>query len=107
MGAQGGVVMDGRDIGTAVFPLAELKIFMTASDTVRAQRRLDELVAKGHSVTMNEVLTNLRERDRIDSTRTEDPLRQAPDALVLDNSNLSPAQQLSAAKAWALKAIEG
>jgi len=105
MGKDGGVVMDGRDIGTAVFPMAELKIFMTASDAVRAQRRLDELIAKGQNVTMEEVLTNLRDRDRIDSTRAEDPLRQAPDALVLDNSNLSPAQQLSAAKAWAMKAI--
>lgn len=106
LGNQGGVVMDGRDIGTAVFPMAELKIFMTASDTVRAQRRLQELVEKGQAVTLDEVLANLRERDRIDSTRAEDPLRQAPDALVLDNSYLSPDQQLSAAKAWALKAIE-
>ncbi len=93
MGSKGGIVMDGRDIGTAVFPNAELKIFVTASDEIRAQRRYDELVAKGEEANFDEVLANLRERDRIDSTRAVAPLRQAPDALVLDNSHLTIPEQ--------------
>ncbi|MCR4995234.1 MAG: (d)CMP kinase [Bacteroidales bacterium] len=93
MGRQGGIVMDGRDIGTAVFPDAELKIFVTASDEIRAQRRYDELQSKGQHPDFNEVLENLRERDRIDSTRAVAPLRQAEDAVVLDNSHLTIAQQ--------------
>lgn len=93
MGLEGGIVMDGRDIGTTVFPNAELKIFVTASDEIRAQRRYDELVAKGEEANFDEVLANLRERDRIDSTRAVAPLRQAPDALVLDNSHLTIPEQ--------------
>ena len=93
MGRGGGVVMDGRDIGTVVFPHAELKIFVTASDEIRAQRRYDELAAKGEHPDFNAVLANLRERDRIDSTRAVAPLRQAPDALILDNSHLTIPEQ--------------
>ena len=99
MGRDGGIVMDGRDIGTAVFPNAELKIFVTASDEIRAQRRYDELAAKGERSDFNAVLANLRERDRIDSTRAVAPLRQAPDALVLDNSHLTIPEQ----KLWLLE----
>ncbi|MBQ7442535.1 MAG: (d)CMP kinase [Bacteroidaceae bacterium] len=98
MGAKGGIVMDGRDIGTAVFPHAEMKVFVTASDEIRARRRYDELCVKGEQPDFDDVLRNLRERDRIDSTRAVAPLRQAPDALVLDNSNLTIAQQ----KQWLL-----
>lgn len=100
MGESGGVVMDGRDIGTAVFPNAELKIFMTASPEVRAQRRFAELQAKGKSVTLKEVLENLASRDEEDTSRKEDPLTQANDAIVLDNSDLSPEQQLEIALRW-------
>jgi len=90
MGKDKGVVMDGRDIGTVVFPDAEMKVFATASAEVRAQRRFDELRAKGDTTTtLEEVLANVTERDRIDSTRKESPLRQAPDAEVLDNSHMS------------------
>lgn len=94
MGVNKGVVMDGRDIGTVVFPYAELKLFMTASPEIRAQRRYDELLAKGDPTTMEEVRTNLEKRDLIDTTRKEDPLRQAEDAVVLDNSNLTQEEQL-------------
>ena len=93
MGAETSLVMDGRDIGTVVFPNADLKIFMTASDEVRAQRRYDELTAKGDKVNIEEILANVRERDRIDSTRAESPLRQADDALLLDNSHMSMEEQ--------------
>jgi cytidylate kinase len=93
MGREGGIVMDGRDIGTAVFPHAELKIFVTASDEIRAQRRYDELQAKGQPADFQQVLENLRERDRIDSTRAVAPLRQADDALVLDNSHMTIPEQ--------------
>ena len=94
MAKAGRVVMDGRDIGTTVFPNAELKIFMTASDQVRAQRRFDELRSKGDTTTtFEEVLANVTERDRIDSTRKESPLRQADDAVVLDNSHMTFEQQ--------------
>ena len=93
MGAAKGVVMDGRDIGTAVYPDAELKVFVTASDKVRAQRRYDELKAKGTSTTLAEVLKNVQERDYIDSHREIAPLRQAVDAIVLDNSNMTFAEQ--------------
>lgn len=93
MGAETSLVMDGRDIGTVVFPNADLKIFMTASDEVRAQRRYDELTAKGEKVNFDEILNNVRERDRIDSTRAESPLRQAEDALLLDNSHLTMDEQ--------------
>ena len=90
----GRVVMDGRDIGTTVFPDAELKIFMVADDNVRAQRRFDEMVAKGQSPVFEEVLANLRERDHIDSHRKTSPLRQAEDAFVLDNSAMTLEEEL-------------
>ncbi len=94
MGKDKGVVMDGRDIGTTVFPDAELKIFVTASPQIRAQRRLDEMRSKGdNEVTFKEVLFNVEERDRIDQTRAVSPLRKADDAIVLDNSNMSIAEQ--------------
>ena len=95
MGREGGIVMDGRDIGTTVFPDAELKIFVTASPKVRAQRRFAELQAKGQTATIDEVMRNLEERDYIDSHREISPLRQAEDAIVLDNTNLTPAEQLA------------
>ena len=93
MGEAKGIVMDGRDIGTAVFPQAELKIFVTASAEVRAQRRYDELTAKGEQVTFEEILKNVQERDYIDSHREVAPLKQADDALVLDNSNMTREEQ--------------
>ena len=94
MGKDKGVVMDGRDIGTVVFPDAEMKVFATASAQVRAQRRYDELRAKGDTTTtLEEVLANVTERDRIDSTRKESPLRQADDAVVLDNSHMTLEEQ--------------
>lgn len=89
------VVMDGRDIGTVVFPNADLKLFITASDEVRAQRRFDELTAKGETVNFNDILANVRERDRIDSTRAESPLRKADDAILIDNSNLTREEQFN------------
>lgn len=94
MGRDKGIVMDGRDIGTVVFPDAELKVFVTADPMVRAQRRYDELRGKGDTTTtFDEVLHNVNERDRIDTTRAESPLRQAEDAIVLDNSHLTIAEQ--------------
>jgi cytidylate kinase len=99
MGEAKGVIMDGRDIGTVVFPNAELKIFVTASADVRAKRRFDELTAKGESCNFDEILTNVVERDRIDSTRAISPLRKAEDAIVLDNSNMTIPEQ----KAWLLE----
>ena len=98
MGLGGGVVMDGRDIGTVVFPNAELKIFVTASAEVRAQRRFDELKAKGMDADYDEILKNVQERDFIDSHREVSPLRKADDALELDNSNMTIAEQ----KQWLL-----
>ena len=106
MGKNGGVVLDGRDIGTVVFPNAELKIFMTASPDVRTERRYKEIVAKGDKVTKEEVRRNLEERDHIDSTREESPLRQAIDAKVLDNSELTMVEQLKIALSWAKEAQE-
>ena len=89
-----GIVMDGRDIGTTVFPDAELKIFVTASPQIRAQRRLDEMRSKGNfDVTFEDVLFNVEERDRIDQTRAVSPLRKADDALVLDNSEMTIDEQ--------------
>lgn len=103
MGKSKGIVMDGRDIGTTVFPEAEMKIFVTALPHVRAQRRLDELRAKGDATTtFDDVLANIEERDRIDSTRAVSPLRQAEDALVLDNSHMTISQQ----KAWLLERFQ-
>lgn len=98
LGKEKGVVMDGRDIGSVVFPDAELKIYVTASAEVRAQRRVDELIAKHEPVLFEEVLENIKTRDRIDTTREESPLVQPKDAFVLDNSNMSVPQQ----KAWLL-----
>ena len=93
MGTEKGVVMDGRDIGTVVFPDAELKIYLTASPEVRAQRRLDELKAKGETVNYDDVLANVKERDFRDSNRAESPLYKASDAIEIDNSNLSLEEQ--------------
>ena len=98
MGKEKGVVMDGRDIGTVVFPDAEFKIFLTASPEVRAQRRFDEMKAKGENPSYEDVLANVKERDHRDSNRTESPLRKADDALELDNSHLTIDEQLQ----WAL-----
>lgn len=106
LGEAKGIVMDGRDVGTTVFPSAELKIFVTARPEVRAQRRFEELRGKGDSKTsFEEVLTNLQERDRIDSTRAVSPLRQADDARVLDNSDLTFAEQDALALQWAQEVI--
>jgi cytidylate kinase len=93
MGKEKGIVMDGRDIGTVVFPQAELKIFVTASPEVRARRRLKELLDKGEQASYEEVYQNVVTRDRIDSTREESPLKQAPDAIVLDNSMMTIDEQ--------------
>jgi len=93
MGKDKGIVMDGRDIGTVVFPDAELKVFVTARPEIRAQRRLEELIAKGESVNYEEVLKNIETRDLIDSTRKDGPLRKAPDAIVLDNSEVTMEEQ--------------
>ncbi len=95
MGRQRGVVMDGRDIGTVVFPDAELKIFMTADPSVRARRRYDELRAKGDEVSLEEIERNVRERDKADSSRPVSPLRQAEDAVVLDNSRMTVDEQMA------------
>ena len=94
LGENKGIVMDGRDIGTVVFPEAELKLFVTASTEIRAKRRFDELTAKGETVSFEEILKNIQERDRIDSSREVSPLRKADDALVLDNSYMSRKEQL-------------
>lgn len=94
-GAKGGIVMDGRDIGTTVFPNAHIKVFMTASEQVRAQRRYDEMVAKGETPSLEDVVQNLRERDYIDSHRETSPLTQAPDAFVLDNSGMTLGEEVS------------
>ena len=93
MGQGGGIVMDGRDIGTAVFPDAELKIFVNASAETRAQRRFKEMVEKGIPATYQEVLANVAHRDHIDTTRAESPLRRADNAIALDNSAMTPEQQ--------------
>ncbi|MAW65708.1 MAG: cytidylate kinase [Flavobacteriales bacterium] len=95
IGSDKGVVLDGRDIGTVVFPDAELKIFMTAETIVRSKRRLNELKGKGHKVTLEQVQENLRLRDYDDTTREESPLKQASDAVVIDNTNLTKRDQLS------------
>ena len=94
MGIQKGIVMDGRDIGTVVFPKAELKLFMTASPEVRAQRRYDELRGKGETPVFAEVLADVNDRDYRDTHRDESPLRQADDAVVIDNSSLTPTEQM-------------
>ena len=93
MGKAGAIIMDGRDIGTTVFPNAQLKVFVTASDEIRARRRFDELTAKGENPVYEDVLKNVRERDYIDSHRAVSPLRKADDAIVLDNSNMTIQEQ--------------
>jgi cytidylate kinase len=100
MGEKKGVVMDGRDIGTVVFPKAELKIFMTADNAVRVQRRFKELYEKNPNITIEEVKANLEMRDYIDSHREVSPLRKADDALVLDNTNLTKQESLQKALSW-------
>jgi cytidylate kinase len=101
MGKNKGIVMDGRDIGTVVFPDAELKIFMTADPEIRAQRRFLELTGKGVPVSLEEIRQNILFRDQMDQSRTESPLRKAADAIVLDNSFLTPEEQLE----WALRKV--
>lgn len=101
MGKSGGVIMDGRDIGSVVFPDAELKLFITADPEVRVQRRYQELLAVNPSIEISEVRQNLKERDFIDSTRSESPLVQTPDAVLIDNSNLTPDAQLEMALGFA------
>ena len=93
MGKSKGIVMDGRDIGTVVFPEAELKVFLTASPEVRARRRMDEMQAKGETVDYESVLANVKERDDRDQNRAESPLRQADDAIVIDNTDLTHQEQ--------------
>ena len=102
MGKEKGIVMDGRDIGTTVFPEAELKIFVTASAEVRAQRRYDELKAKGQEASFEEILANVKERDYIDQNREVSPLRKADDAILLDNSHLTIEEQ----KQWLKERFE-
>ncbi|MCH5246747.1 MAG: (d)CMP kinase [Muribaculaceae bacterium] len=93
LGSEGGIVMDGRDIGTTVFPDAQLKIFVTASPETRARRRFNEMIEKGEQVDFDEILENIKERDHLDETRTVSPLRQAPDAILLDNSSMTLQEQ--------------
>ena len=101
-GENKGIVMDGRDIGTAVFPQAELKIFMTAPVEIRARRRLNEMLAKGQNATFEEVLDNVEQRDYLDSHRSKNPLSRADDAIVLDNGNMTIPQQME----WFMKLFE-
>ena len=103
LASSGRVVMDGRDIGTTVFPDAQIKVFMTASLEVRARRRYDEMVAKGEKPDLEQVAANLQERDYIDSHRSTSPLRQAADAFVLDNSQMSMGEEL----AWLRGVVQG
>jgi CMP/dCMP kinase len=102
MGQFGGVVLDGRDIGTVVFPNADLKLFMTASTHIRAKRRYDEMIQKGDSATFDEVLANVESRDHLDSTRTASPLKKADDAIELDNSFLDRDEQI----AWVIAKLQ-
>ncbi len=101
MGVDKGIVMDGRDIGTVVFPNAELKLFVTADPAIRLERRYQELLQTNPAISKDEVSANLQQRDLMDSTREHSPLRQAEDALVLDNTNLDRAQQFELAMQWA------
>ena len=101
MGRNRGIVMDGRDIGTVVFPDAELKIFMTADNTVRVERRFQELFEKNPNITLDEIRHNLEMRDYIDSNREVSPLRKAEDAIILDNTNLTEKEQFAKALEWA------
>ncbi|HWJ91154.1 MAG TPA: (d)CMP kinase, partial [Flavisolibacter sp.] len=106
MGRNRGIVMDGRDIGTVVFPDAELKIFMTADNAVRVERRFQELYEKNPNITIDEIKTNLEMRDYIDSHREASPLRKADDAILLDNTNLTEKEQFQMALKWAKEHIE-
>lgn len=106
MGREKGIVMDGRDIGTTVFPDAELKIFVTASPEIRARRRYDELQAKGQPASLEDILENVKQRDYIDQNRAVSPLRKAEDALLLDNSHLTIDQQREWLKEQFLKAVK-
>jgi cytidylate kinase len=106
LGAGKGIVMDGRDIGTVVFPHAELKLFMTASEDVRVERRFDEMRSIGQEMDLEDVRENIRRRDYLDTHREESPLRQAEDAIVIDNSNISCEEQLEIAAELVKKAIE-
>lgn len=105
MGRNKGIVMDGRDIGTVVFPNAELKIFMTADNEIRVKRRFQELYEKNPNITMEEVRANLEMRDYIDSHREVSPLRKADDALELDNTNITMKEQLEIAKKWVFERL--
>jgi cytidylate kinase len=105
MGVDKGIVMDGRDIGTVVFPNAALKIFVTADPTIRLERRYQELLQTNPAILKEEVAANLQQRDLMDSTRAHSPLKQAEDALVLDNTNLDRAQQFELAMQWAMERI--
>ena len=106
MGVDKGIVMDGRDIGTVVFPNAELKLFVTADPAIRLERRYQELVQTNPTILKEEVAANLQQRDLMDSTRTHSPLKQAEDAMVLDNTNLDRAQQFELAMQWAMEKIK-
>jgi len=106
MGVDKGIVMDGRDIGTVVFPNAELKLFVTADPAIRLERRYQELVQTNPAILKEEVAENLQQRDLMDSTRTHSPLKQAEDAMVLDNTNLDRAQQFELAMQWAMEKIK-
>ena len=106
MGIDKGIVMDGRDIGTVVFPNAELKLFVTADPAIRLERRYQELLQTNPAILKEEVAANLQQRDLMDSTRTHSPLKQAEDALVLDNTNLDRAQQFELAMQWAMDKIK-
>jgi cytidylate kinase len=105
MGIDKGIVMDGRDIGTVVFPDAELKLFVTADPSIRLERRYQELLQTNPAILKEEVAANLQQRDLMDSTRTHSPLKQAEDAMVLDNTNLDRAQQFELAMQWAMEKI--
>jgi cytidylate kinase len=106
MGIDKGIVMDGRDIGTVVFPDAELKLFVTADPSIRLERRYQELLQTNPAILKEEVAANLQQRDLMDSTRTHSPLKQAEDAMVLDNTNLDRAQQFELAMQWAMEKIQ-
>jgi cytidylate kinase len=106
MGKEKGIVMDGRDIGTVVFPEAELKIFMTATPEVRAHRRYKELLDKGESVTFEEVLKNVQQRDYIDSHREFSPLKKAEDAIEFDNGDMGQSEQFERIYNYALRVME-
>ncbi len=106
MGIDKGIVMDGRDIGTVVFPNAELKLFVTADPAIRLERRYQELVQTNPTILKEEVAANLQQRDLMDSTREHSPLKQAEDAMVLDNTNLDRAQQFELAMQWAMEKIQ-